>query len=139
MNLMLPFTALIDKREFKQRPDVGAVASQCDEDGNVGRIILNILPVGIEVNSPLIPSDGEIIAGNVLAGSHSLRQRVPLDHELVRAIDSVSHRPRAGRRGGGALLRRGGGGGIGIGVGHLNYKTVIVKFMEIGGEFRPCD
>lgn len=125
MNLMLPFTALIDKCEFKQRSHIGTVASQCDEYGDIGWIILNILPIWIEVDGPLIPSNSKIIASNVFAGSHSLRQRVTLDHELMRAIDSVSHRPRARRRGGGALLRRGGGGGIGIGVSHLNSVTRV--------------
>ena len=120
MNLMLPFTTLINKREFKQRPHIGTVASQCNKYGDIGGIILNILPIRIEVDGPLKPSDGKFIASNVLAWSHSLGQRVALDHELMRAIDSMSHRPRARRRGGGALLRRGVSGGIGIGVGHLN-------------------
>ncbi|KAF1889609.1 hypothetical protein Lal_00024936 [Lupinus albus] len=83
MNLMLPLTTLINKSELKQRSHISAVAGESDEDGDISGVILWILSIWIEVNRPMVPSDGEQIAGNVLSHSHSLRQRVTLDHELV--------------------------------------------------------
>lgn len=106
MNLVLLLTALIDKRELEERSDVGALAGERDEDRNVSGIVLRVLPVGVEVNRPLVTSDGENVARNVLPHSHALRQRVSLDHELVRAVHRLRHRSRARRREQWSLVRR---------------------------------
>ncbi|CAL0299300.1 unnamed protein product [Lupinus luteus] len=40
MNLMLPLTTLINRSELKQRPYIGAVVGEGDEDGDIGGVIL---------------------------------------------------------------------------------------------------
>lgn len=98
MNFMLPLSTLINKREFKKRSYIGSFTSQRDENGNIIGSILRILAVRIEVDRPLIPSDGEHIARNVFSHSHSLRKRIALDQELVRAVQCLRNRPRNRRR-----------------------------------------
>nr|KYP71071.1 hypothetical protein KK1_010315 [Cajanus cajan] len=98
VNLVLPLAALVEEREFEERPDVGAFAGQGDEDGDVSGIVLGVLAVGVEVDRPVVPSDAEQIARNVLPHSHPLRQRVPLDHEPVRAVHRLRHRLRTRRQ-----------------------------------------
>lgn len=94
MNFMFPLSTLINKREFKKRSYIGSFTSQRDENGNISRTIFRILAVRIEVDRPLITSDGEHVARNVFSHSHSLRKRVALDQELVRAVKCLRNRPR---------------------------------------------
>jgi len=98
MNFVLPLAALVEERELEKRPDVGAFAGQGDEDGDVGGIVLGILAVGVEVDRPVVTSDGEHVARNVLPHSHPLRQRIALDHELVRPAHRLRQRLRIRRR-----------------------------------------
>ncbi|CAH2055181.1 unnamed protein product, partial [Thlaspi arvense] len=86
MDLVLPFPALIKQGELEESPNIGAVASQGNEDGDVGGAILRVLAVGIEIDSPLVTADGESVAGDVFPDPDSFRQRVPLDCEAVRSV-----------------------------------------------------
>lgn len=70
MNLMLPFTALIQKRKSKQCSDIGTFASQSNENGDVSRIIFGVFTVRVKVNGPLVAAHREIVAGNVLPYAH---------------------------------------------------------------------
>lgn len=94
VDLVLPLPALVHQRELEERPDVGAVAGQGDEDGDVRRAVLRVLPVGVEVDGPVVAPDGEDVAGDELAGPHPLGQRVAADGERVGAV----HRPADRRR-----------------------------------------
>ncbi|KAL6992950.1 hypothetical protein U1Q18_011065, partial [Sarracenia purpurea var. burkii] len=86
VDLVIPLAALVDERQFEQCADVGALAGQCDEDGDVHGVVLGVLAVGVEVDGPLVATDGESVAGDVLPHSHAFGQRVTSDHELVRAV-----------------------------------------------------
>lgn len=92
MNLVMPLPALVNERELEKRPDLGAFASQRDEDRHVSRVILGVLAVRVEEDPPLVASDGEVIARDVLPHAHPFRQSVPLYHELVRAVHRLRHR-----------------------------------------------
>lgn len=83
---MLPFPTLIHQRQLKQSPHIRPFTRQRNEHRHIHRTILDILPVGIEVNGPIVSSDGESVAGYIFAGTHSLGQRVTSNGELVRAI-----------------------------------------------------
>lgn len=65
MNLMLPFPTLIQQRQLEQRPHIGPIASQRNKNRDVRRVILWILAVGVEVDGPLVPADGERVARDV--------------------------------------------------------------------------
>lgn len=98
MNLMLPFPTLIQQRQLEQRPNIGPIASQRDEDGDVGGVILGVLAVGVEVDSPLVPADGESIAGDVFPDPDSFGERVAFDREAVGSVYGLRHRERGRRR-----------------------------------------
>lgn len=70
MNLMFAFAALIHKRKLEQGPNIGAFASQCNEDGDVSGTIFGVFTVGVKVNSPPVATYSEIIADNVLPNAH---------------------------------------------------------------------
>lgn len=65
MDFVLAFAALIDEGKLEQGADVGALAGESDEDGDIGRVVFRILTIWIEVNGPLVTADGEILAGDV--------------------------------------------------------------------------
>lgn len=90
MNLMPSITALINKRQLKQSPDISSFAREGYEERHVGRVILGALPVRVEVDRPRVSTDRERVGGHVFAYPHSFRQRVSSDLELVRAVDGFS-------------------------------------------------
>lgn len=96
VDLMLGLAALIEKSELKEGPDIGALAGQGDEDGDVGGGILGVFAVGVEVDGPIVASDGESVGGNVLSGAHALGERVAADGEVVCAIHGVVDRAGIG-------------------------------------------
>ena len=73
MNLMIPLPALVNKSELEKRPNFSPFASQRDEDGYIRRVILRILTVRVEEDPPLVSSDGEVIARDVLPHAHPFR------------------------------------------------------------------
>lgn len=98
MNLMFALAALIHESQFEESSNIGTLAGECNKNGDISGMILGILSVGVEVNRPLVASDGEILAGNVFADAHAFGQGVTLDDELVGAIDGLGHGPRTGGR-----------------------------------------
>ena len=56
---------LINKRQFEESSNIGALAGQCNENRDISGMILRILAVRIEVNRPLVSPDHESLAGNV--------------------------------------------------------------------------
>lgn len=100
MHLMLPLPALVDQRQLKKCPHVRTFAGERDEDRHIHRIVLGILPVGIEVNRPVEPAHREQVARDVLPRSHPLRERIPPDRKTVGPIHRLVHGfgGRAGRR-----------------------------------------
>lgn len=95
MNLVFSLTTLIKQSQLEQSPNIRPFTSQRDKNRNVGGIILGVLTVRVKVDSPLVTTDGEIVTSDVLPHPHPLRQRVPLDHESVRAIHRLRHGARA--------------------------------------------
>ena len=69
MNLVLPISALVHQSEFKQRSHIRTFAGKRNENGYIGRIVLRILAIGVEVYSPLVAADREILTGYVLANA----------------------------------------------------------------------
>jgi len=106
VHLVLAVAALVEQGEFEERANVGAFGSERDEDGDIGGVVFRILAVGIEVNRPLVPSDGESLAGDVFSDADSLGKRVTLDDELVRTVHRLRHRPRTRPRRQDAPTRR---------------------------------
>jgi len=105
MHLVPLLATLIQKGQLEKCPNVGAVAGQSDEERHIGGIVLHALPIWVEINRPIVPSNGKLLGGHVLANPDPLGERVPRDLELVRAPHGLRH--RHGRRGGGRR-RRGG-------------------------------
>lgn len=95
MHFVFPFPGLIQQCELEQSPDIGAVASERDEDGDVDGRILGVLAVGVKVNGPIVAGDAESIAGDILAGTHALGQGVTPDCETVGPIHRLVDRPGA--------------------------------------------
>lgn len=89
---------LVEEGELEECAHVGAVGSEGDEDGDVGTVVLGVLTVGIEVDGPVIASDGEDVAGEVVAGAHALGEGEALDGVLVGAPHGLRDGPRPGRR-----------------------------------------
>lgn len=114
LHLVPPLPALIQKRQLEQSPNISPLAGQGYEQRHKGRIILDALAVGVEIDRPLVPANVELVGGDVLPDSHPFRERVAGDSELVGSIGRFGDR---GRRGFGRRLgiRRGLGGGGGRG------------------------
>lgn len=89
MDLMLPFATLINKGELEERPNVGALASEGNEDGDIGGVVFGVLAVGVEIDGPLEAADGEVVAGDVLADADALREGVALYGEVVGPVDGL--------------------------------------------------
>nr|GMD68274.1 hypothetical protein KK1_010315 [Ipomoea batatas] len=100
---MPPVATLIQQSQLKQRPDISRITRQSNEKRHISSIILRTLTIGVKVNRPIIPADGERLGGNVFPNSHAFRQRIAFDLEIVRPIYCL--RP-AGGCGGGGLSRR---------------------------------
>ena len=98
MDLVLAGAALVKQSELEESAHVVSLAGQCDEDGDVGGVVLGILAIRVEVDSPLEPSDREVVARDVLPHPDPLCQRVPSYREIVRAVHRLRHGPRAARR-----------------------------------------
>jgi hypothetical protein len=92
VDLVLGLAALVEERELEERADVGALGGERDEDGDVGGVVLGVLPVGVEVDGPLVPADGEGLAGDVPADAHPLGEGVALDDEAVGTVHRLRHR-----------------------------------------------
>ena len=74
---------LINKRQFEESSNIGALAGQCNENRDISGMILRILAVRIEVNRPLVSPDHKSLTGNVFPDAHAFRQGVAFNHELV--------------------------------------------------------
>lgn len=98
VDLVLLLPALVEQRQLEQRPHIGPLARQGDEQRHVRRRVVHALPVRVEVDRPLISTHRKGVRRDVLANPHALGQRITSDLELVRTI----HR-----------LRQGGGGSLG--------------------------
>jgi hypothetical protein len=112
VDLVLALAALIKERELEEGTHVGAIGSEGDEDGDVDGVVLGVLPVGVEVDRPLVSAHGEGLAGDVLPHAHALGERVALDHEAVGAVHRLRHGARAGGGRRHVPMRGGGGGGL---------------------------
>lgn len=73
MHLMSILPALIQKRQFKQRPYVRALAGQRDEQRHVLRIILHALAVRVKINSPGVSAHHERVGSDVSPNPHPFR------------------------------------------------------------------
>lgn len=98
MDLVVVLAALVQQRELEERPDVGALASERDEERDVGGVVLGALAVRVEVDRPSESPHREGFGGDVLADPHALGQGVALDLELVRPIHGLGARGRRGAR-----------------------------------------
>ena len=94
MDLVLGVGALVNESQLEEGADIGAVAGEGDEDGDVSGVVFGVFTVRVEVNCPLVTSHREVLAGDVLPNTHSLRQRVPFDCEVVGPIHRLRHRQR---------------------------------------------
>ena len=71
MNLVIIPATLVQKRELKERPDIGTLARQRDEERYIGGVILAALAVGVEVDGPGVAADGEGIGSDELSDPHA--------------------------------------------------------------------
>jgi len=69
LHLVLVVVALVEQGEF-------------EESANIG----------IQVNYPPVPFDGESLACDVFSDTDSIGKRVTLDHELMRTVHYHRHR-----------------------------------------------
>lgn len=99
MNLMLSLATLINEGELEESPNIGALAGQSNKYGNIIGIIFGVFTVRVEINGPLISTDGEIIAGDVLADADALGEGIAFDGEMVGAVDGLGKGERRRRRG----------------------------------------
>lgn len=90
--------ALIQERQLEQSPHVRTVAGERDEERDIGGIVLGALPVGVKVNRPRVPTHIERVGSDVLPNPEPLRQRIPVDLEMVRAVHGLGDRHRSGGR-----------------------------------------
>lgn len=96
MNLMPPSTALIHQRQLEQRPNVARIARQGDEERDVRGVLLRILPVGVEVDHPVVSPDGEDVALDVPPRAHAFGEGVASDREFVRSVHRLHYGCRYG-------------------------------------------
>jgi len=102
VDLVAGAARLVEEGELEEGADVGAVGGERDEDGDVVGVVLGVLAVRVEVDGPVVSSDGEDVACEVAAGAHALGEGEAPDGELVRA----PHRLGDGARPRGRLERR---------------------------------
>lgn len=98
VDLVVVPAALVQQRELEERPDVGALAGERDEERDVCGVVLGALAVRVEVDRPGVSPHGEGFGGDVPADPHALGQGVALDLELVRPIHGLGVRGRGGAR-----------------------------------------
>lgn len=91
MNLMPPSPALIHQRQLEQSPNVARIARQGDEERDVGGVLLGVLPVGVEVDHPVVSVHGEDVALYVPPRAHAFGERVAFDRELVRSVHRLHY------------------------------------------------
>nr|KYP40451.1 hypothetical protein KK1_038206 [Cajanus cajan] len=97
MNLIIPLLTLIHQRQLEESPNIGPVASERYEDGNVHGIVLGVLAIRVEIDGPIVATDAESVAHDVLPRTHPFRQRITLYRELVRAVHRFADRTGARR------------------------------------------
>ena len=73
MNLVIIPTILVQKRELKERPDIGTLTRQRNEEWYIGGIILIALAIRVEVDGPSIAIDDEGIRSDELSDPHAFR------------------------------------------------------------------
>lgn len=93
VDLVLGVGALIDEGQLEEGSDVGALGSKSDEDGDVGGVVLGVFAVRVEVDGPLVTSNGEVLAGDVLSDADSFGEGIPFDQELVGPVNRLGHEP----------------------------------------------
>lgn len=93
---MAAAAGLVEEGEVEEGSDVDAVGGEGDEDGDVAGVVLDVLAVGVEVDGPVVSSDGEDVAGEVAAGAHALGEGEAPDGELVGPLHGLGDvaRPR---------------------------------------------
>lgn len=94
---MVILAGAIEEGELEEGADVGTLAGEGYEKGDVGRSVLGVLAVGVEVDRPVMAADGEHVGGDVLSDPDALRQREAVDGELVGAVDRSRDRDRCRR------------------------------------------
>ncbi|KAJ0483175.1 hypothetical protein HanIR_Chr13g0662021 [Helianthus annuus] len=67
MHLMLLLPTLVNQSQLKQSPNIRTLTSKRNEKRNISRIIFRILSVRIEIHSPLVTSNHEIITRYVFS------------------------------------------------------------------------
>ena len=71
MNLVIIPATLVQKHELKERPDIGTLARQCDEEQYIGSIILTTLAVSVDVDGLGVAVDDEGIRSDELSDPHA--------------------------------------------------------------------
>lgn len=112
VNLVPLLAALVHQRQLKERPHAGALAGQGDEQGDINRVVLGVLPVGVEIDGPRVAPDLESVRRNVLADAEALGHGIPRDFELVGTVHSLRQERRSRLAG---ILRRRRRGRVGTG------------------------
>jgi hypothetical protein len=98
VDLVASAARLVQEGKLEEGAHVGAAGDEGDEDGDVGSVVLGVLAVGVEVDSPVVASDGEDVAGEVVAGAHALGEGETLDGVVVGAPHCVGDVARPRRR-----------------------------------------
>lgn len=94
VNLVAAAAGLVEEGELEEGSDVDAVGSEGNENGDVVGVVLGVLAVGVEVDGPVVSSDGEDVAGEVAAGAHALGEGVAPYGELVGPPNGLGYRAR---------------------------------------------
>lgn len=97
VNLVACAAGLVEEGELEEGAYVGALGGEGDEDGDVAGVVLVVLPVGVDVDGPVVAADGEGVAGEVPAGADALGEGEALEGVLVRAPHGLGDRPRPRR------------------------------------------
>lgn len=95
---MIPFSTLIEKCQFKKSPNIGAIADQRYENRDIRGVVLHTLTIGIEIDSPFVPTNKKRIGCNVFPNSHTFIEGVPIDLKIMRNINGLESSGRGGDR-----------------------------------------
>ena len=71
MDLVIIPATLVQKSELKERPDIGTLARQRDEERYICGVILATLAIGVEVDGLGVADDGEGIESDKLSDPHA--------------------------------------------------------------------